>query len=293
MGILGFFLAVLTGIFVFCIFLYLDHKKYGNSPFTNLNRSIFNIFYSTDKDDTNALKIQATKLRLDITEFEKHHNILGSTPDYISVIARRTLGIVIAIASIITILVGFILNIPLYGIGIAGLVIAILIAFYPEAKLKSEAERKKQEVEENLVYFLDLLGTALKTKMPIWDALVKTAKHYDSTLSNELLEINKKVMVSNKSWDSELENLALKYESPQISEFTSNVITASETGSDILRVVGETADYLKSVKVDKTQESAEKFASTSFMPLIAFKLLPIMVLMILPALSQLNNISGM
>lgn len=290
MELLSFLSAVIGGVICFLVFLYMDSKKYGDSPFKSLNNTIFNIFYNVDKDNEDDLKVQATKIKIDIESLEMYNKMLNLKPDYVAVISQRTLALLIGIASVIVLLVGFALGINLLGIGLAGIVIALLIAFYPGAKLKSKALEKKRIIEDNLIYFSDLLITALRTKIPVWEALVKTSKYYDSILSEEILEINKKALTSDKSWNTQLENLALKYDSPILSEFVSNIITASETGSDFVKVINDTSDYLKTSKLNRVQEEAKKFGTTMLFPLMAFKLLPIMVMLMLPALSQVVNL---
>lgn len=286
--LLSFLAALISGIVCFLIFLYMDSKKYNDSPFKNLNKTVFNVFYNIDNEDD--LKIQAMKLKVNTENLEMYCRILNTKPDYVSEIARRTLAIIIGIASVAVLLIGFIFNINLIGVTLAGIVIAILITFYPPAKIKTKAKEKRREIEDNLIYFSDLLITALRTKIPVWDALVKTAKYYDSILSEEVLEINKKALTSDKSWNKQLENLALKYDSATLSEFISNIITASETGSDFVKVINDTSDYLKTSKLNRVQEEAKKFGTTMLFPLMIFKLLPIMVMLILPALSQVQNL---
>ena len=290
MELLSFLSAIAGGVICFLVFLYMDSKKYGDSPFKNINKSVFNIFYNIDPNNEDAMKAQATKLKVNTENLETYCNILNEKPDYTSSIARRTEAIIIIVISAIILLVGFIFNINLIGLFLAGLVIALLIAFYPEAKIKSQAMEKKFAIEDNLTYFSDLLITALRTKIPVWDALVRTSKYYDSVLSDEILDINKKALTSDKSWNKQLEELALKYDSPNLSEFISNIITASETGSDFVKVINDTSDYLKTSKLNRVQEDAKKFGTTMLFPLMIFKLLPIMMLIMIPAMSQVQNL---
>lgn len=289
MELLSFLCALAGGVICFLVFLYLDSKQYGDSPFKNIHQTIFNIFYNTEKTPE-ALREQAGKIKINIDAMEEYNRVLGTEPDYLSAIARRTEGLIIIIISAIVLLIGFVLNINFLGIFLAGVIAAMLIMYYPSAKLKKQAKERKLIIEDNLIYFSDLLITALRTKIPVWDALVKTAKYYDSVLSEEILEMNKRALTTDKSWSKQLENLALKYESPTLSEFTSNIITASETGSDFVKVINDTSDYLKTSKLNRVQEEAKKFGTTMLFPLMIFKLLPIMFMLILPALSQVNNL---
>lgn len=288
--LLSFLTALISGIICFLIFLYIDSRKYNDSPFKNLNNTVFNIFYNIDKNNEDDLKVQATKLRVNTEDLEMYCKMLDTKPDYLSEIARRTLALIIGIASVAVLLVGMVFGINLIGAALAGIVIAVLITFYPQAKLKTKAKEKRREIEDNLIYFSDLLITALRTKIPVWDALVKTSKYYDSILSEEILEVNKKALTSDKSWNKQLESLALKYDSATLSEFISNIITAAETGSDFVKVINDTSDYLKTSKLNRVQEEAKKFGTTMLFPLMIFKLLPIMVMLILPALSQVQNL---
>lgn len=288
-GLIAFLAGLACMILLSAIIIYLDNKKYGTSPFSFISKRIFNTFYDIDEKDTEKLKQQAKKLGLNTTDYEKSMKILNRKADYVSIIARRTGAIIIIVISIILLLVAYLLNFWIFPIGITGLCVGIVLYVFPELKVKDECRRKSKKIEDDLVYYSDLLITALRTKMPVWDALIKTAENYPCVLSDEILRINTEVLVNNKSWSEELDDLADKYKIQPLSEFISNIRTSAETGTDIVKVLHNTSDYLKNYKLNAVQDAVKKFNTNMLWPLIGFKLLPIMLLIMIPVMTDVTN----
>lgn len=292
-SLISFLAGLACMILLSSIIFYLDHKKRGASPFSFIQRRIFNIFYNIDENDKEKLKEQAKKLGINIRDYENQMRILNQKPDYVSILARRTGAIIIIVASIVVLLIAYLVNYWIFPIGLLGIFVGLVLFLFPELKVKEECRKKRKSIEDDLIYFSDLLITALRTKMPVWDAILKTAENYPCVLSDEVVRINAEVMINNKSWNDELDVLADKYKIQPLSEFISNIITSAETGSDIVKVLHSTSDYLKTYKLNMVQEAVKKFNTNMLWPLIGFKLLPIMLLIMIPILTDVSNMMNL
>ena len=284
-----FLVAVSVALIVIFIYLYNDAKHYEDSPFSKFNKRLFNAFFNVNPDDTEKLKKQASKFGIKPVTFEKHNKILGKKPDYISVIMQRLYAIILILAGIALLLIGQIFEVSLLEISLIVILLAIVLFFYPTGSLKSKAVKKQTQIERDLVYFSDLFLTALKINLPVQTALLKTAQNYPCLLSEELLDINSKALTTQETWQNLILELSYKYDSKPLNEFASHIISGEETGTDIVRVVRETCDFLAKGNLTRAKNKAKKLNETILIPVGIFKLVPIIVLIVIPIINQAST----
>lgn len=167
-------------------------------------------------------------------------------------------------------------------------VIAYLLAFMPQKAPNSAAKRKKFQVEEELPRFVELLSIALQLKMPIDQAIRRTAEKVDNSFSRELLEIMEKSNITSMGWVAALEDMTEKYEVPVLNDFVLNIVSAYTKGVDVYDSVVEQLDSMKKQHLNNLTARAKALDNKIMIPIMAGVLAPIVVMVLLPTMTQIN-----
>lgn len=267
-------IAIALFLFVFC-FVSIKGKKStlkGQWLFDNFFENITDSFFQEDQ-----LNKVARKLSVATDKYFFNCAITRQPSQLKKVIGMRLFAIVILILSI---LLGFLMQSIL--IGLIGVVVAIIIFVYLPMKANSAAKKRKEVLQRDLPRFMDLLKTALQINLPIDQAIEVTARHIDCTLSDELLSSLAEAKMGTQSWQVALQKLAQQYEIDDLSDFVLEIVVAFDKGISIYDVVSKKAASMKQMRLLRAKEKASRLTSIIVVPMFAFKIVPLLLIMMLP-----------
>lgn len=161
--------------------------------------------------------------------------------------------------------------------------------FYRVRQVQKQAEIRKREMREELPRFIDLFLTALYVGMPVESAIEKTARCLPGTISEELKQAAAETQIGAKNWQQAMEQVALRYQVDTFNDFVLCLTTAYEKGVSITEAVSRKADEIRQINLLNAKERAAKLSNTILVPVMIFKILPLLAVMLIPIMIQVMN----
>lgn len=261
-----------------------EYSKYG--AFRDENEPFFHEFFKkayylvTQKDPRKVAK----RFGIDGEKYMYACDLVKVKAELERMIVLKVLGI-----SILIIFFAFALllkNIPFL---IVGIVIGGLLVFVPGQKTLSDAEQRKNALFQELPRFLDLFQTALYINLPVEEAIKITAKNLEGTvLSEEFMDAMSDVKIGARSWQMALERISRKYDIDEFSDFVLDLILSYNKGLNIYEMVKRRNNDLKQTSLLTMRERAIKLSNTILLPISLFEILPLIGILMIPIILQLN-----
>ena len=92
-----------------------------------------------------------------------------------------------------------------------------------------------------------------------------------------------------KSWQRALEEVALKYDVGVFSDFVLTLVAAYEKGIPIAETVVRKSSEIKQSNLLEAKERAVKLSNTVLLPVLIFKILPLLAIMLIPIMQQISS----
>lgn len=239
-------------------------------PVVRRNKTLFNKLVKT--------------LGIDIEKIQK--KVIRSNKDDIDaeqIVLMKVAGVFVFIFLLLT------LPFAMGGLGIpfAGVIFAYLY-FVPESKLDDAYNKRKRQVRDTMPNFLKLMADATSTGHTVSDAIVRVSRKYPCVLSEEFLKVEKETKYSN-DWDIALENMAYKNDIDDIHNLVTEILITKQRGTSITEVLLKHAEKIETETVLNITEDARKKAATIIFPIFGLLFIPLLVLMLMPALQTVMN----
>lgn len=225
------------------------------------------------------------KMGVDVPEYLHNCEIAGLEPKMKDVLIKKMLGFL----SLFFFGILGLLFINLYIILLA-LLLALPLIFFPAQQADKAAKVKKFRMVEELPRFIDLFGTALMIGLPVEEAILTTAKSLpDSLLAREFLNAIAETRLGVYDWQAALEKMSRKYEVDVLSDFSLDLINSYNKGVPIADAVARKSKDIKQSNLLTMKERATKLTSTILLPVLGFKVLPLLALLCIPVIGQIVN----
>jgi Flp pilus assembly protein TadB len=157
-------------------------------------------------------------------------------------------------------------------------------------KVDKAAKLKKFRMVDELPRFIDLLQTALQINMPVEDAIIITAKSlHDTVLASEFLNAVADMQMGVHDWQSALEQMARNYEIDTLSDFVLDLVTSYSKGVPIADAVARKSRDIKQSNLLAMKERASRLTSTILLPVLGFKVMPLLALLCIPIIQQITT----
>ena len=167
---------------------------------------------------------------------------------------------------------------------------AIPLIFFEVQKVDKAAKLKKFRMVDELPRFIDLLQTALQINMPVEDAIILTAKSLsDTVLAGEFLNAVADMQMGVHDWQAALEKLARNYEIDALSDFVLDLVTSYNKGVPIADAVARKSRDIKQSNLLSMKERASRLTSTILLPVLGFKVFPLLALLCIPIIQQITT----
>lgn len=282
-----FAIALFTGVTIFLLIL-LVATFLSTENVALISKEKLTVEHLCSKIIKKEPEVLADKLGIQTDKYMFNCNLIGVEPNLDKLIITRILAVTIAVLGI---LIAFLINTPLISllIGLATAVITILVFISPTATINDRAQKKKAQFESEIPRFLDLFQTAIKINLPVATAIKITAESIDGILSEELLRALVVTELGTSNWQDSLYDIAQKYEVDSFSDFVLDIVTAFQKGSDITESVERQSRSIKSSTLLSAKEQAAKTTSLILIPVVVFKMIPLMIILFLPVIMQILN----
>lgn len=221
---------------------------------------------------------------IDVPKYMHNCKLIRQGEQLKKVIIDKLCGfLIIAISGVATLLT---LNL---FIVVIGLLVAVPFIALPVYMTEKTAEKRRFTIADELPRFLDMLHSALIIGMPINQAIEITARNLDGTiLADELLQTLAATQVGAYSWQVALEKLADDYQVDTFTDFVLDITNAYNHGSSIQHSVARMSENIKNTNLTTMKARASKMTNTILFPILIFKIVPIIAIMAIPIILQLQ-----
>ena len=246
----------------------------------------FQRVYSAVLGDTDPVRISKA-FGLEYDKYMVDCSVVGTVPNMEKEAMMRVVGV---FCFIFGILMSVVLMSP-YPIVLGCIVYFALASAVPRGT-HQKALSKKRRISNDLSRFVDLFLSALEINFPVEIAITQTAESLPCELSTELLEAMAETQVGAKNWQQALEALARKYEIDQLSDFVLDIITAYNKGVSVTEAVARKSFEIKQSSLLNAKEKTAKMTNTILVPLVFFKILPLIIVLMLPIVMEIMQFFG-
>jgi Flp pilus assembly protein TadB len=225
------------------------------------------------------------------SKFEKVERMLLQA-DVEKVNAEDMLGIAFGSAATIGVLF-FIIFFPDYQAGLFfGFVIGLLVYKIPYVFLEKKAARRSKRGNSEVLNFSEMLSTAIDAGLSLDQALNKICQYAEGVLVEEF---NKAIgeMNGGENKKNAFSNIISRFslnEAADVVLFIEAIIQSDESGQPINKVLYEQGERIRNSKQNKANELAQKANGKLVFPIMVYILVPMMYLVIGPAMVKFGSI---
>lgn len=259
-----------------------DEKDVLNQTSTNRNVQLFNNYIKPIVDEHRSLYERIIGLLGIKREEIAKMVIAGNVKDY-----NEEHFIILEIGGV---LVGLFVAAVLFVVDgtdgmLMGLLISAIAIVFPNTYLKKCVETRKNKILDVFPNMLRMMVDATSIGHTVEDAIVRVRKKYPNELSDEFKRVEDEAKITG-DWIGSLENMALRCDLFELSSFVSEVKTSKQRGTSISDMLLNFADKMDKEKTIRMTEAARKKSTTLLIPILIFLFVPLVVMIMLPALSQ-------
>lgn len=251
------------------------HKQ-NDWLFSDFQENVFDTFFPRTKGDMICGISQ--------TDYMRYCKVLHIMPNIKKLVSYRIEAVIIVLCFlVIAYIVSYNLLMSLLCFAIIT-VIAYLLWFMPYANLKMKAERRLYQIEDDLPRFLSLLEKAMD--LSIDQAMKVTCSKFDSPLSDDILDSLNKVALGANGWTETLVDLAKTYKIEAFSDLILEIVNSYEQGVNVRTLVMRKAKEVEQNRLYAVEAHDSQIKTLIFLPIIVFKVLPLMALICLPMIKD-------
>lgn len=278
-------IAIILFLIAIAVILYEKQKKSAalnkkadeDWLFSNFQRSIYNLFFKKSSSESLC--------GISRSEYKRYCRILHEPEQYENIIALRIEAVAI---SFIFLVLAYSLSFYSIIIEVICFLIALTIFYImwalPYNKLKSKADEKLFKIQDDLPRFLSLLEKAMD--LPIDRAMLVTGSHFQSPLSEDLIDSINKVSLGANGWTETLVDLARTYKIEDFSDLILEIVNSYEQGVNVRELVNRKATDVEQTRLFAVEAHDSKIKTLIFLPIIALKIVPLMLLICLPMIGD-------
>ena len=165
------------------------------------------------------------------------------------------------------------------GYIIAPVVTLLYFIFLPKFYLDKKIEERANKLDDEAMYFFEVLTLSLETGRNLKNALELTARNVDSELSDEFKKALDEVKYG-KGLNEALEDLKLRIPSDTINNIILNISQSNIFGNSIIETMYNQIDYIRDKRILRTKAIINKVPlKVSVISVIFF--IPLILLLIL------------
>ena len=153
------------------------------------------------------------------------------------------------------------------------------------------SENRREEIEDDLPRFLDLLEAELVVGLPIENAIyILCRKLPDMLLAREFMDSLNRMKLGADGWQDALTDMADRYNVETLSSFVLNITTAYRRGISITRTIETKNRDIKQSHIVSIRERSGKVTNAILLPTALLQLIPMVVFLLFPTLVTLTGL---
>lgn len=156
----------------------------------------------------------------------------------------------------------------------------------PDYYLKMRADRRKEEIQDNLPDVLDLLTVSVEAGLGFDAALVKVVEKIKGVVSQEFARVLQEIKMGKPRRDA-LRDLGNRSGVDDLVAFVSSIIQADQFGVSIGNVLRMQSEQMRQKRRQRAEEKAMKAPIKMLIPLILFIFPTIFIVVLGPAALQI------
>lgn len=135
-----------------------------------------------------------------------------------------------------------------WGYIFAPIIVFLYYFSLPKILLDRKIERRRRKLENDAMYFFEVLALSIESGNNLYNAILVTSKNIDSELSLEFRKMMEEVDLG-KSFMEALDSLKSRIPSDIINNILLNIKESSMFGNSILGTLNNQIDYLRETKL--------------------------------------------
>lgn len=160
---------------------------------------------------------------------------------------------------------------------------------YPDIWLKDTITNRKNSIEKQFPFFLDILVLSMKSGLTFNKAVNElTEKLPDSPLKYEILKYQRDIRTGKKNSEA-LEALADRCDLSSISNFVSSIIQGEESGGSVTKALAEQAKQRRKERFLRAEKKANEAPVKMLAPLVGLLFPTTFIILAVPIYVQLTN----
>ena len=209
-----------------------------------------------------------------------------STEEFISIKSLTFVG------GTLILLISLIFNLGSIVLLIGGALLGISFAF-GDIVFGDKIKKRKIEIERNLPNFLDLLYSACRSGHTITEGIRKVSSKYSGLVSEEFNKAMIEYEGNGGNFKEALNSLAERNDIDSLSNVLSDILISYEKGDDaIIETLKQEAVSMRDIVNSEVEEQANKKSTTLLLPMMIFFFVPILMLVLIPLVSQFMSVMG-
>ena len=166
-----------------------------------------------------------------------------------------------------------------WGYIFAPIIVFLYYFSLPKIVLDTKIERRRKRLENDAMYFFEVLALSIESGNNLYNAILVTSKNIDSELSYEFRKMMEEVSLG-KSFMEALDSLKSRIPSDIINNILLNIKESSMFGNSILGTLNNQIDYLRETKLLEMRSYISKIPlKISVISVLFF--IPLLLLLIL------------
>lgn len=166
-----------------------------------------------------------------------------------------------------------------WGYIFAPIIVFLYYFSLPKIVLDTKIERRRKRLENDAMYFFEVLALSIESGNNLYNAILVTSKNIDSELSYEFRKMMEEVSLG-KSFMEALDSLKSRIPSDIINNILLNIKESSMFGNSILGTLNNQIDYLRETKLLEMRSYISKIPlKISVISVVFF--IPLLLLLIL------------
>jgi tight adherence protein C len=270
-------------LFVIAFFSRRQKRLSGNREDTFDNG--FEKLYIAIFGDTDPLFV-GQKLGLESDKYMLNCQIIGREPNLKKEMGRRLVGTATFVVGALSTFI-FTGSIWSFSFILIGAVVYYVMIVSVVNGTEKKAKLRKKRLLADLPRFADLLRAALVVGTPIDGAIDTVSKKLPGVLSEELRFASAEFKLGAKSWQNALEDIARKYEANAFSDFVLDIVTSYSKGISVADAVQRKSVEIKQENLLSAKEKVSKMANAVLIPVMIFKILPLLLILLIPVVIQI------
>ncbi|MGB9879715.1 MAG: type II secretion system F family protein, partial [Anaerolineae bacterium] len=156
----------------------------------------------------------------------------------------------------------------------------------PDLWLNNEVAKRKRRIEKELPAFLDVLALVVDAGLSLSEGISRVADYYGGILAGEFRRTLNEIKMGRPVAEA-FEDLGERNGVEDLKVLTTALVQAERHGTPVSKVLREQGQALRQSRRTKAQEMVQKSAVKILVPVVVFMFLPMMVLLLGPAVVNL------